>query len=95
MWALAIDPKKTARAPAGTSPNSTNPSVGSPASNIIATPRAAAAASTVRDVWRARWAATSAPITVPPPSTAMRRPASPAPPWKVSRASSVRNVGKL
>ena len=58
-------------------------------------PRSAAAPTTAASVGLARSAAPRAPMTVPTPSTAMRKPASPASPPKVLLASNVRNVGKL
>ena len=70
-------------------------SLGAAAVMSIDRPSAIALTSTVRAEVRARCAAVSAPITVPTPSTAMSEPASSAPPWNVSSASRVVNVGKF
>ena len=95
MCALAVEPKNTAVAPTGTSAISNAACVGNDAATSSAMPSNAAAITTVREVGWDRDAATSAPITVPTPRIAMRNPASPAPPWKVSRATRVSVVGKL
>ena len=86
MCPFAVEPKNTAIAPSGIERELGLDLVGI-AATIEREHRAGRPApTTVRRVGRARAAAVSAPMTVPTPRSAMRNPASPAPPWKVSFA---------